>query len=665
MFFENLETMQTFFKNCRSTVANIKETRLPNGDMYQGEMVNYLQDTKDGNVGASVLLVEPLTMIGGMGAAGGVGLMNQGCGDNRHGDGARGCTGLCREWGLRSGKLLGFANDTVTLFPPPAVMARAWTDMLESRGLYQHLRLGCRVTAVATAAEDAACVSGATVLCGEGGGATASFFVAAKVFIDASYDGDIMVAAGVTHTSGREASSQYNESLAGFMPAPLRVSAVGATFPNGSVLEGVSPRPPLPAGAADDRLMSYQYFACVTQNASTRRPFEAPAGYDPADFLLLQREIDWLLTTKDHPKGPDLRYFSEYQYYSANKGGKLLPGDKVLLCCGMGLLNCDEPELNRGYASANYSERLRIQAKHRYYLLGSLYYMATDPKVPPYTREHFGSWGLCGDQYEAFDNFPPQIYNRISNRMVGDYVTTQNNIANPRRKPDGISMMAWTFDQHFMSRVAVPSPALAGLAGLEGLVGLAGLEGLAEPEGGKQTLVAANEGLLRHEVVPPHRPCWDPEAQCGDGENGGGDGNGSGTPDAIQGDDNQPPVPGQPSDMCQRNWYDVPFRVMLPRQTEARNLLVPVAHSSSSLAYSSLRIEGGFCDMGTAAGVAAGLAIKEGRRTRKRERVSGSDGDDEGMAGCSLIHATNVTEVQRILTSQYKQRVHGPPDWGQ
>ena len=99
--------------------------------------------------------------------------------------------------------------------------------------------------------------------------------------------------------------------------------------------------------------------------------------------------------------------------------------------------------------------------------------------------------------------------------------------------------------------------------------------------------------------------------------------------------------------MCQHNWYDVPFRVMLPKRSQARNLILPVAHSSSSLAYSSLRIEGGFCDMGTAAGVAAGLAVKKARDTSQ----------------CSLIHDTNVTEVQRILTTQYGQRVHGPPDW--
>jgi hypothetical protein len=124
-----------------------------------------------------------------------------------------------------------------------------------------------------------------------------------------------------------------------------------------------------------------------------------------------------------YPNGPDLSYFSEFHQYDTNLSTKLL------LCCGKGPVNCDEPGLNAGWASANHSERLRIAAAHKRYLLGSLYYMANDPRVPNYTQYAVGRWGLCRDEYAAFDNWPPQLYIRISNRLRGDTILTQVRLA--------------------------------------------------------------------------------------------------------------------------------------------------------------------------------------------------------------------------------------------
>jgi hypothetical protein len=103
-------------------------------------------------------------------------------------------------------------------------------------------------------------------------------------------------------------------------------------------------------------------------------------------------------------------------------------------------------------------------------------------RVPNYTRYAVGRWGLCADEYVENGNWPPQLYVRISNRLQGEVLLTQNNIANPRSKPDGVSMGCWEFDQHTVSRHAVPDPT-------------------------GSTLIAMNEGYMRAELTWPHLSC--------------------------------------------------------------------------------------------------------------------------------------------------------------
>lgn len=287
-------------------------------------------------------------------------------------------------------------------------------------------------------------------------------------------------------------------------------------------------------------------------------------------------------------------------------------------------MNCDEPGLNSGWATANHSERLRIAAAHKSYLLGSLYYMANDPRVPNYTRYAIGRWGLCADEYVDFGNWPPQLYIRISNRLRGEVLLTQNTLANPRSKPDGVSMGCWEFDQHTESRHAV-----------------------ADPHNASQ-VVARNEGYFRNDLSSPHLPCSDPRADCS----------------------------------AAGNWYDVPFGVMLPKRGQVRsigsvvfvgacplrpcgrlqasNLLVPVAISSTSVAYSSTRIEGMFMDLGTAAGVAAALALESTKAARETRSLGEPLGVSGGTCLATPLQDTNVTLVQDVLVNVYKQRVHGP-----
>ena len=128
----------------------------------------------------------------------------------------------------------------------------------------------------------------------------------------------------------------------------------------------------------------------------------------------------------------------------------------------------DQPRLNKGWANASWERKQEIIADHKYFELGTFHYLANDPRVPASVRATFSSYGLCADEFQKFGNMPPQIYIRISNRLVGDYVMTQNNIANPRSKADSIGVGDWSFDEHMVGKYAVPDASGKMIVTLEG-----------------------------------------------------------------------------------------------------------------------------------------------------------------------------------------------------
>jgi hypothetical protein len=496
----------------------------------------------------TVHVFEQLPMIGGMAVAGGVGLMN-----NEKGVYGQGIGG---QWCALNGR--AYNSSTPNCFPEMHIgEASLWRLVNGTANLT--VTLGCRFLSVDRAG---ARLNAATFLCADD---SQPRTVSARVFIDASYDGDAMVAAGVTHAHGREGRGEFNESLAGVLMHNDTNEAFDGLFidpfgPGGALLPGISPEPLPPAGTADDRLMAFSFFICGSPLAEGRAvPWPRPAGYDPADFELLRRVIARYV---ELGRLFELSDFTEWQAYSTPGTNKT----KILMCCGRAPVNMDQPDLNYGWATATYEARRAMEAAHRYYLLGSLYFMSSDPSVNNYTRYAVGRWGMCADEYAATGGFPPQIYVRISNRLRGVALLTQNNINQPQGRSDAVAVGNWNFDQHTESRRAVRDPRNA------------------------SRFVVANEGYMRQNFNPG-------------------------------------------------NWYDVPFAVMLPQRGEAVNLMVSVAISATSVAYSSTRIEQMFVDLGAAAGVAAALVVEEG----------------------GAVQDTNVTRVQEVLVGVYGQRVHGPP----
>lgn len=557
----------------------------------------------------TVGLFEPLAMIGGMGAAGGLGLNDQ---QMRN---LTAVTGLARVWAQLNFKHYG-ANGTagtnMVEHPDMFVGAASFHAMLDNASSVTTM-LGCRITAAARNGAQSVCVQSISLLCDGGEARTAH----ARVFVDASYDADLVVlAGGIDVAHWREARGVYNETLAGVirLDEPLESFDhvnVSATFDNGTVVPYVNPDPMPPEGTGDDTLMAFQHRACITPDAHNKVAIQAPPGYDRRDFVLLQRQIEAVVASGKYPHGPPLNYWTDLGHYSEAvfASGR----NKYTICCGTGPVDSDQPSLNAGWATANHTERMRIFDAHAYYTVGSLYYMAHDEAVPKATRDDASQYGWCADEFENFGHFPPQLYVRISNRLVGDYVLTQNNLAAPRSKADSVSMGVWEFDQHTMTRHAVPYTHVDPTTGAS-----------------SAQLRAINEGFFRHALTASRE-----DVGAGDG---GASGANVGTAASL--------------------WYDVPYRAMLPKRAQASNVLVPVALSASSVAFSSTRIETMYMDVGTAAGVAARLTLDSESRVAPASRALGAG----RLPSCPTlaVQDVNVTEVQRLLTDQYGQRVHGP-----
>ena len=252
----------------------------------------------------SVLVMEPLRMIGGMAAAGGVGLMNAEQDVYRQGLGGVWC-------GL-NGAQLGNASRP-NCFAEPHVGERSFWLMANATA-NMSVVLGCVLTG---ATAPGGRLASATFDCSEGGGSQ-QVVVTAAVFVDASYDGDLMVASGAAdYTSGREAASVYNESLAGTLDIEQPNESFGALpwidphDASGALLPGVSADPMPANGTADDRLMAFSYFICAAPvDSGNAVPWAAPPGYNPADFELLRRVI---AAYSEMKREFTLADFSEYQ----------------------------------------------------------------------------------------------------------------------------------------------------------------------------------------------------------------------------------------------------------------------------------------------------------------------------------------------------------------
>ncbi len=379
--------------------------------------------------------------------------------------------------------------------------------------------------------------------------------VRAKVFVDATYEGDLLAAANVSYHVGREPSSTYNESLGGqwqkvswkdvYQFCRLPISPfVNPDDPQSGLLPEIAKEPAGKPGEGDFKVQAYNFRVQMSKGAD-RIPFPRPPGYDAGRYALLARflnfdpAVKWVLnyTVAPMTDGPvqlrpgDCNNAGSFStdYVGGNyrwPDGTYTPGSFEILPPPRRGLPVQLPEL--------YQIREKIFQDHVNYQMGLYHFLANDPQVPAELRERVNLWGLDQNAFPETGHWPHQLYIREGRRMLSDYVMTQANCERERVAEDSIGLASYPMDSHFCQRVVVE-------------------------ENGKTTV--RNEGGFGHK--------------------------------------------------CRKGPYPVAYRSIVPKKGECTNLLVPVSLSASHAAFGSIRMEPVFMILGQSAGTAAALAIEE------------------------------------------------------
>lgn len=343
-----------------------------------------------------------------------------------------------------------------------------------------------------------------------------------KVFIDATIEGDLLAAAGISTVIGREANSLYNETKNG-----IRAETTHCQFevefdpwvvpgdPSSGTIHGVLDEPLGTPGEGDHRLQAYCFRVCMTDNPENRIPFPKPASYDPANYELYKRYLQ--------------------------AGGRIhrpravLPNQKADVNGGAAASH-NLNARNYGYPAGSRAEREAILTYHREYTQGLFHFLANDPeigRIAPELQAHWSEWGLAKDEFTDNGGWPRMFYVRDARRMVSDYIVTEHHVKKDHPTPveDPVGMAFWPPDVHSVRTIVRDGHAY-------------------------------NEGFV------------------------------------FGGEDWVP--------------FGVSYRALVPKASEAVNLLTSTCPSSSHIAYGAIRIEFTFMALGQAAAVAASQAIDAG-----------------------------------------------------
>jgi hypothetical protein len=266
-----------------------------------------------------------------------------------------------------------------------------------------------------------------------------------KIFIDATYEGDLMASAGVSYDVGRESTAMYNEQWNGVQTgvfqhghhfksniSPYRIEG----DPASGLLPRISAEPPGEYGAADNKIQAYCYRMCMTNHPENKVPFPKPENYDSTQYDLLVRDFatgrkDWFEKFDDIPN----------RKTDTNNHGAF---------------SSDNIGMNYDYPEASYMRRQEILKEHIDYQMGLLWFVANDSRVPEDIRTQMATWGLAKDEFADNGNWPHQIYVREARRMIGDYVTTENDVLLKREVPKPVGMGSYAMDSHNVQRYVTP-----------------------------------------------------------------------------------------------------------------------------------------------------------------------------------------------------------------
>jgi len=377
--------------------------------------------------GKSVLLIEPGRHLGGM-TSGGLGQTDIG---NKYA-----ITGLSRDFYRRIGRHYGKFEQWI--FEPK--VAEALFQEYVRRGkvhvLYDH-----RVTAVK---KNGNVIEETTFENSSQPAAATNRTVRAKMFIDCSYEGDLMARAGVSYMVGREANSQYSETFNGVQVMD------GHQFPDGvdpyvvpgdstsGLLWGIHNTGLLPAGSGDKKVQAYNFRITLSNVPANQVPIARPENYDPARYELLIRLME---------KKPWKDLWDGFIW-------SLMPNGKTDINNRNGF-STDMIGMNWDYPEADYDTRARIWKHHVDYTKGLLYFIGNDPRVPEHIRKEMKLWGYPKDEYTDNGHWTHQLYVREARRMIGELVMTQHHCQGREVVSDGVGMAAYTMDSHNCDRQVI------------------------------------------------------------------------------------------------------------------------------------------------------------------------------------------------------------------
>jgi hypothetical protein len=486
--------------------------------------------------GQRVRLIEPGEWVGGMVSGG---LSNTDTGPR----GAEVISGLALEFfrrvrAIEESRGVCIKDCASSFFFEPHVAERVFEDMLREAGVAIE-----RSTDLLKVEKNGATISRLVTSRGD---------VRGSVFIDASYEGDLMALAGVPYRVGREPrrltaagdaeGRAMQEDRAGAQPLQLPLGAhVDPYRVPGQASSGpiafVEPKPTrMPdVGEGDARVMAYTYRLCVTDDPTNRTPFTRPDNYTPTDFELHAR----LAAAAPPPANIVRSMFNpapmvrsrDRQYFKYDLNSTLTPSTE---------LTADG--LNHAYVEAPRARREQIRLTYRRYIQGLLYAWQTDPRFGAALNERVSRFGYCADEFKSLGGFSHQFYVRVGRRMVGAYVMNENDVVQNGRRPpieDAVTLGAYGLADHTHRYLAAP---------------------VEWPNGERKDAVMMENWLITR--LPGDEP------------------------------------------------YPVSYRALTPREQDARNLLNPVTLSATNVAYSALRMEPTFMMLGEAAGTAAALTVK-------------------------------------------------------
>ena len=262
----------------------------------------------------------------------------------------------------------------------------------------------------------------------------------AAMFIDATYEGDLLPGAGVSFTVGREANATYGETLNGVEVAHATAHQFGlpvdpyitAGQASSGLLPGIEKQPPAADGSGDNKLQAFNLRLCLTREAGNRVPFAKPDGYQEQTYEVLLRWYE--AGYKDVP----LNIVTMPNHKTDANNNQAFSTDAIAL--------------NRGYIEAGYAERERIAEAHQRYTAGLMWTLANHPRVPAAVRERAAAWGWAADEFADNGHLPHALYVREGRRMIGAYVMTEQDCVGKRHPADPVGLGSYTMDSHNVQR---------------------------------------------------------------------------------------------------------------------------------------------------------------------------------------------------------------------